>query len=294
MRIAVTGRDGQVVRSLGERAANTDFEVVAIGRPFLDLSKPADNIIAAIESARPDVVVSAAAYTSVDKAESEADLAFAINELGPRALARAARGISVPVIHISTDYVFDGTKESPYVEEDMTRPTCVYGRSKLAGEQAVLTEHDNAVVLRTAWVYSPFSSNFLKTMLRLARDRDEVGVVSDQHGNPTSALDIADGIIAVARNLVENNEPAGRGIFHMASIGEASWADFAEAIFAVSRKLGGPTAEVRRIGTGDYPTIARRPANSRLDSSKIERVHGVQLPNWQDSVEQIVSTLLQS
>lgn len=291
MRIVVTGREGQVVRSLAERASGK-AEIVPLGRPELDLAGDAGEIRTAIMSARPDVIVSAAAYTQVDKAEAERDLAFAVNEHGPRALAIAARECGVPLIHISTDYVFDGTKGSPYVEEDPTGPASVYGSSKLAGEQAVRAEQPNSAVLRTAWVYSPFGANFVKTMLRLAEHRQEVGVVADQRGNPTSALDIADAVLAVAANLRSSHEPSQRGVFHMSAAGEASWAEFAEAIFAESAAGGGPTAQVKHIRTADYPTAATRPANSRLDSGKLERAHGVRLPDWHSSVKRVVSRLL--
>jgi dTDP-4-dehydrorhamnose reductase len=293
VRIVVTGRDGQVVRSLIERAAARGLEVVPIGRPELDLAGPAESIVAAIEAARPDVIVSAAAYTQVDKAESEPELAFAVNERGPRAIARAARALGVPLIHLSTDYVFDGCKTTPYVEEDATGPTGVYGASKLAGEQAILAEHDNSAVLRTAWVYSPFGSNFVKTMLRLAGDRDDIAVVADQLGNPTSAFDIADGVLQVASGLRAHTDPAQRGIFHMTGGGEASWAEFAEEIFAVSAEVGGPRAQVAHIRTVDYPTAGKRPANSRLDSSKLAKVHGVSLPDWRSSLKKVVIRLPQ-
>jgi dTDP-4-dehydrorhamnose reductase len=292
VRVAVTGREGQVARSLAERAAGSDVEILAIGRPDLDLAGPEEAIINALEAAEPDLIVSAAAYTQVDKAESEPELAFAVNEAGPRAIARAARDLGVPLVHLSTDYVFDGAKAAPYVEEDPTSPTGVYGASKLAGERAVLAEQPNSAVLRTAWVYSPFGANFVKTMLRLARDREEVGVVADQRGNPTSALDIADGVLRVAANLCASEDPECRGLFHMTALGEASWAEFAEAIFAASAAAGGPVARVRHIATADYPTPARRPANSRLDSSKLSRVHGVRLPDWHPSVKETVSRLL--
>lgn len=291
MRIVVTGREGQVVRSLRERASE-NVEIVCLARPELDLSGDGDQIASAVTSARPDVIVSAAAYTQVDKAESEPAAAFAINERGPRAVAIAARECGVPLIHLSTDYVFDGTKLSPYVEEDPTHPTSVYGASKLAGEKAVLAEHANSAVLRTAWVYSPFGANFVKTMVRLAAERDEIGVVADQRGNPTSALDIADGVLAVAANLCRGDEVAHRGIFHMTAAGDASWAEFAEAIFGASVANGGPTAEVRHIGTADYPTAARRPANSRLDCGKLARMHDVRLPDWRQSMTNIVKRLL--
>jgi dTDP-4-dehydrorhamnose reductase len=293
MRMVVTGREGQVVRSLIERASGTQFEIVPIGRPELDLAGTLDEIVAVIRAARPDVVVSAAAYTQVDKAESESDLAFAINGRGPEAVARAAHRLEVPLIHLSTDYVFDGSKSSAYVETDETEPTGVYGASKLAGERAVLAQHDNVAVLRTAWVYSPFGANFVKTMLRLAGERDEIGVVADQHGNPTSALDIADGVLHVAANLCRDREQAQCGTFHMTATGQATWAEFAEAIFAASDEVGGPTARVKHIRTIDYPTPAKRPANSRLDSARLARVHGVRLPEWRDSVKDVVRRLLQ-
>jgi len=290
----VTGREGQVVRSLLERASKTEFQIVPIGRPELDLAGDPGVIEAAVARNRPDVIVSAAAYTKVDKAESERELAFAVNEAAPRAIARAARELSVPLIHLSTDYVFDGVKGSPYVETDETRPTGIYGASKLAGEQAVLAEHSNCAVLRTAWVYSPFGANFPKTMLRLARQRDEIGVVADQRGNPTSALDIANGVLRTATNLCAHSEPALRGIFHMTGAGDASWAEFAEAVFETSARLGGPTAEVKHIRTADYPTAAKRPPNSRLDSDKLARVHAVRLPDWRSSMKEVVVRLLQT
>ena len=291
MRIAVTGKVGQVVTSLLERGAVAGHEVIALGRPELDLADP-DLVARALEGVSPDVIVSAAAYTTVDKAESESKLAHAVNGLGAGAVAEAAGALGVPLVHISTDYVFDGSLCRPYVESDPTGPTGVYGASKLAGEQAVMAAHgDNSVVLRVAWVYSPFGANFVKTMLRLAGDRDEVSVVADQLGNPTSALDIADAILLVANNLVSDNNPALRGIFHMTASGEASWADFAEAIFASSAAQGGPSARVRRFTTADYLTPATRPANSRLDSSLIAQVHGVVLPDWHDAAKIVIARL---
>lgn len=292
MRIAVTGKDGQVVRSLIERGALAGHDIVPLGRPELDLAGAAEAIVATVEAARPDVLVSAAAYTAVDKAESERELAFAVNQAGAAALASAARTLGVPLIHLSTDYVFDGAKADPYVESDPTEPTGVYGASKLAGEHAVLAAHDNVAILRTAWVYSPFGANFVKTMLRLGDERDEIGVVGDQRGNPTSALDISDGILAVATNLVAGSDPGLRGIFHMAASGDASWAEFAEAIFEASAAAGGPSARVKSIGTADYPTPAKRPSNSRLATDRLALAHGVRLPDWRQSTANIVARLV--
>jgi dTDP-4-dehydrorhamnose reductase len=292
LRIVVTGREGQVVQSLIERGAAAGHTIIALGRPELDLTADRETIVAAIEAARPEAIVSAAAYTAVDKAEAEPDLAFAINAVGAGAVAAAASRLGVPLTHLSTDYVFDGTKSTAYVEGDATGPTGVYGASKLAGEQAVLAAHDNVAILRTAWVYSPFGANFVKTMLRLANDRDEVRVVGDQRGNPTSALDIADGVIAVAENLATSRDPGLRGIFHMSGSGEATWADFAEAIFAASSATGGPAARVTPITSDDYPTPARRPANSRLTGDRLVAAHGVRLPDWRISLTDIVERLV--
>ena len=291
MRIAVTGKAGQVVTSLVERAG-ADVTILPLGRPELDLADAA-TIAPAIAAARPDVVVSAAAYTAVDKAESESEAAFAVNARGAGAVAAAAHALGVPVIHISTEYVFDGTKPSPYVESDPVSPLGVYGASKRAGEEAVLTAAPDAVILRTAWVYSPFGANFVKTMLRLAETRDELGVVADQIGNPTSALDIADAVLAVARRLHGAPAQAPRGIFHMTGIGEASWADLAKAIFAASAAAGGPAAHVRAITTSDYPTPAARPANSRLDCSRLEQAYGLRLPDWRLSLATTVARLVE-
>lgn len=294
MRIAVTGTAGQVVSSLIERGAAAGHDVIAVGRPSLDLADAA-SVVRALEAAAPDAIVSAAAYTAVDKAETEKDLAYAVNGAGAGAVAQAARALDVSLIHISTDYVFDGLLDRPYVESDPIGPTGVYGASKLAGEQAVVAAYgDNSTILRVAWVYSPFGANFVKTMLRLASDRDEVAVVADQIGNPTSAFAIADGALAVAANMVADTSPVLRGIFHMTAQGEGSWADFAEAIFAASKARGGPFASVRRIATAEYPTPATRPANSRLDCRRIAQVHGVTLPDWRASLDDVIDRLTQA
>lgn len=290
MRIAVTGKSGQVVSSLIERGASAGHEVIAVGRPELDLADPA-SIMPALRARAPDLVVSAAAYTAVDKAETETALAHAVNAMGAGAVAQAARALDLPLIHVSTDYVFDGGLDRAYRETDRVGPTGAYGASKLAGEMAVLEAQRNSAILRVAWVYSPFGNNFVRTMLRLATDRDEISVVADQIGNPTSALDIADGILRVARNLVANADPALRGVFHMTAQGEASWADFAQGIFTASAARGGPAAAVHRITTADYPTPATRPANSRLNSGRIAQLHGVSLPDWRDSLPGVVSRL---
>lgn len=294
MRIAVTGKTGQVVTSLIERGAATGHEIVALGRPEMDLINPA-SVLAALKAVAPDAIVSAAAYTAVDKAESESELAHAVNGVGAGAVAQAASVLGVPLVHVSTDYVFDGALDRPYTETDCTAPNGVYGASKLAGENAVLAAHGaNTAVLRVAWVYSPFGGNFVKTMLRLAADRDTVSVVADQVGNPTSALDIADGILKVIENLQADLDPDLRGVFHMTAQGEASWADFAQGIFAASAQVGGPSASVLPITSAQYPTPAARPANSRLNCDRIVQAHGVALPEWRGSLTSVITRLQSS
>jgi dTDP-4-dehydrorhamnose reductase len=292
MRILVTGRKGQVARSLVERAAGSEHEIVTLARPELDLEGDTQAILDAVTSASPEAIVSAAAYTAVDKAETDTHRAFQVNAFGAGAIASAAARLGVPLVHLSTDYVFDGSKDTPYAERDPTGPTGAYGASKLAGEQAVLQMHPNSVVLRTAWVYSPSGSNFVKTMLRVAQSRDEVRVVGDQLGNPTSASDIADAVLAIITNLVRRGEPELRGVFHMSGCGDTSWAGFAREILDISAEVGGPTAEVVPITTEEYPTPAKRPANSRLDCSKLERLHGRRLPHWRTSLPPVVRAII--
>ena len=292
MRIAVTGKAGQVVQALIERSAVAGHSVVPAGRPEIDLgTSSADAVHQALAVLAPDLIVSAAAYTAVDRAESESGLAFAVNAQGAAHVAAAASRLGVPLVHLSTDYVFAGDGLAAYREEDPVGPTGTYGASKLAGETAVREACSNSAILRTAWVYSPFGANFVKTMLRLAETRKELGVVADQWGNPTSALDIADGVLRVATNLVGSTETDLRGVFHMAGTGEANWAPVAEARFAASAANGGPTASVRPISSAEYPTPARRPTNSRLDCSKLARWHGVSLPEWQSSLAIVVARL---
>lgn len=289
MRLLVTGRNGQVATSLAERAAaHPGIEVLALGRPELDLENPA-TVEAAIADARPDLVVNAAAYTAVDKAESDSGRAFAANRDGAAAAARAAARLGVPVIHLSTDYVYPGDKPSPYVESDATGPSSVYGQSKLEGEQAVMAAHPQALIFRTSWVYSPFGANFVKTMLRIGKDRDVVKVVADQQGNPTSAIDIADAILSLAPGL---GGTAAGGIYHLCGSGSTTWCGLAQAIFAESGKRGGPAPRVEAITTAEYPTPARRPANSRMDTAAFTARFGFALRPWPDAVAETVARLL--
>ncbi|MEJ5900633.1 dTDP-4-dehydrorhamnose reductase [Ochrobactrum teleogrylli] len=291
MKIVVTGREGQVVQSLLEKAAQRpDLEVIALGRPELDLADPA-TIRKAIADAKPDVVVSAAAYTAVDQAEDEPELALAVNAAGAAAVAEAAKACGAPVIHLSTDYVFAGNSDKPYVETDPTGPRSVYGSSKLEGERLVAAAHPQHIILRTAWVYSPFGKNFVKTMLRLAETRDGLSVVSDQWGNPTSALDIAEAVIRVADHLTAKQDFADYGVYHLAGTGDINWSGFARGIFVESAKHSGPTAEVTDIATADYPTKAARPANSRLSTEKFTTTFGWSMPHWQASLAEVLKRL---
>lgn len=293
MRLAVTGTSGQLARALAERAPLLGHEVVLLGRPALDLAEADEGAIAAaLAASGADAVCNAAAYTAVDKAESEPDLAHAINAGGAGKVAGAAARLGLPLVHVSTDYVFAGDKAAPYREDDPTGPTGAYGASKLAGELAVLASGADAAILRTAWVCSPFGANFVKTMLRLAQTRDEIAVVADQHGNPTSALDLADAVLGVASNLLARPDPSLRGVFHAAGGGDATWASLAGAIFAASATAGGPRARVRPITSAEYPTPARRPANSRLDCGRLAAVHQIRLPDWGGSIAAITHRLV--
>jgi dTDP-4-dehydrorhamnose reductase len=286
MRIAVTGRGGQLASAMLEKAAAMrDVSLMAFVRAAVDLGHP-DSVLPAIRGVKPDIIVNAAAYTAVDQAESEPDIAMAVNGAGAGAVAVAARVLGIPVVQISTDYVFDGTSLLPYREDDAVNPVSAYGRSKLEGERAVAAANPDHVILRTAWVYAAEGKNFMRTMLRLAETSETLRVVADQHGAPGYAPDLANAVLAVCRNLLANPQRDDlRGIFHMAGAGEATWADFAEAIFAGSAARGGPTAGVTRITTAEYPTPAQRPANSRLDCSKLLGVHGIVLPEWRESLE---------
>ena len=290
MKLLVTGRNGQVATSLLERAAvHPEIGVVALGRPELDLERPA-SVEAAILKVRPDAVVNAAAYTAVDQAEAEPERAYAANRDGAGAAARAAAKLGVPFIHLSTDYVYPGGKPDPYVESDETGPTSIYGKSKLEGERAVLAAHPEALIFRTAWVFSPFGANFVKTMLRIGKDRDVVKVVDDQHGNPTSAIDIADAILTIAPRLAAGREAGG--IYHLCGSGSTTWCGFARAIFQESGKHGGPAPRVEAITTAEYPTPARRPANSRLAMTAFTSRFGFELRPWPEATAETVARLL--
>jgi len=292
MRLLIAGWQGQVARALVELAPGAaDVEAFAVGRPGLDLCEAA-SITRAMTDFRPDVIINAAAYTAVDKAEAEPAAAFALNRDGARLLAEAAAKRGAAILHVSTDYVFDGSKDAPYTEDDATGPINVYGASKLEGENAVRQANPRHVIARTAWIYSPTGTNFVKTMLRLAGERPVLSVVDDQMGSPTYAPHLAQALLDIARQM--SSAPGNNlgGTYHVAGSGEVSWYGLAREVFAVSKTLGGPTAEVTPISTADYPTTARRPRNSRLDCTKAAHCFGVTLPDWREGVRACVERVL--
>lgn len=293
MRLFVVGAEGQVARSLREAAAGHADIVFGHGaRPDLDLARP-ETIERALADFMPDIVVNPAAYTAVDKAEVEIAAAFEINRDGAGFVAEAAARRGVPVIHLSTDYVFDGRKASPYVESDAVGPQSVYGQSKLEGERAVAAVNPRHVILRTAWVYSPFGSNFVRTMLRLAGERDRLRVVDDQVGCPTYAPDIAEAILRIARHLSDSEwDPAYAGVCHLAGPDAVSWCQFARKIFQMQSERGGRAIAVDSISTSDYPTPAARPANSRLSTARLESVFDTRLPPLNQSLAACLDRIL--
>jgi dTDP-4-dehydrorhamnose reductase len=275
-----------------EVAAHRGIQAVTIGRPKLNLEDAA-KVEQTIRAVEPRAIVNAAAYTAVDQAESEPECAFAVNRDGAEHLAVEAQKLSIPFIHISTDYVFDGRKSSSYTEEDTAAPLNVYGRSKLEGEAVVLKACPAALVLRTSWIYSPFGHNFVKSMLRLAKTHDDVRVVDDQTGSPTSANDLANAILDIMDQLGDEGFGSRAGIYHLTGRGETTWHAFACAIFAGWAQRGRNTVtRVIAIKSAEYPTLACRPANSRLDCAKIERQFNIQLPTWQRSLGACLDRLL--
>lgn len=294
MKLLVTGTSGQLAQSLLATGLAAGVDVAALRRPQLDLTIPG-TIRAALIDVQPDVVVSAAAYTAVDKAESEPDVAMAVNGAGAGELARHCARFEIPIIHLSTDYVFDGTKSQPYLESDPVAPLNAYGRSKLDGERQVAAATPRHVILRTAWVHSPFGTNFVKTMLRLAETRRQIAVVDDQWGCPTYAPHLAEAILSVARTiLLRPDDPELWGTFNATGSGETTWCGFAQEIFRCAAGRGISPPAINAIPTSAYPTPARRPTNSRLDCTRLATVYGIGLPPWQHGAADCIDRLLPS
>jgi dTDP-4-dehydrorhamnose reductase len=288
-RILVTGGSGQVGLELQSIEWPSHIALHAPSRADLDLAVP-DSIRAAFAAQPFDAVINCGAWTAVDQAEKNVVDAFAANALGPATLAELTRDAGIPIVHVSTDYVFDGSKSSFYDENDPVRPCGVYGASKAAGEFAVMAGNPRSIVFRTAWVVSARGSNFLKTMLRLAADRPTIRVVDDQQGCPTSARDIARALREITLRMIADPE-APSGVYHFTNAGETTWAGLARSVFAHSARNGGPSAAVEGISTADYPTPARRPANSRLCTDKLTRDYAIVSRSWQDAVGEIVAEL---
>lgn len=287
MKLLVTGREGQLVRSLVEKAtAIAGIELLTAARPEADLER-AGRVASAIRAAAPDVVINAAAYTSVDQAEEEPELARRVNADSAGEAAEAAAALGIPIVQLSTDYVFDGSGEGAYAEDAPTAPINVYGRTKLEGEEAVRRANPDHLIVRTSWVYSPFGRNFVKTVMAAARERDVLSVVDDQRGCPTSALDLAEALLLV----VDRHGTGSRGTYHLASPTSATWFEVAEHVMAECRRLGLPDAEVKPIASSEWPTRAPRPRNSVLDSSRFERDFGYRMPEWRTSVTAVVERL---
>lgn len=286
MKILITGQHGQVSQALQAHLQGLG-ELIVIGSNQLDLAKP-DQIREQIRAHRPDLIINAAAHTAVDHAESEPDAAFAINAIAPGILAQEAKALGIPLIHYSTDYVFDGSKPAPYTEADTPNPLSVYGQSKLAGEQAIATAGGQYLILRTSWVYSNQGKNFLLTMQRLLQEKPQMRIVADQIGAPTWAGTIA----GSTRALIERwlaGEAGEWGIYHLTAQGETSWFGFAQAIGEHLQADGKACAELEAIPSSAYPTPAKRPLNSRLDCSRLQQQWHVSQPHWQDALRECLA-----
>lgn len=286
-RVLVFGQSGQIARSLNDIRA-PGFHIRCVGRPHGDITSAA-SIALEFETFQPDIVVNAAAYTAVDKAEEERDLAYAVNCDGPHNLARECRRANVPLIHYSTDCVFDGSGERAWIENDITAPLNVYGESKLAGEHALADTWGKIYILRTSWVYSPYGQNFVKTMLRLGRERTSLRVVDDQIGNPTYAADIAEATLKLIKHAFSTAPHFGT--YHLAGSGATSRFDFANMIFENASNLFEIKCIVDPVPSSAYPTPALRPRNSRLDSSKLSYMHGIVLPSLPESLRRCLRAL---
>ncbi|WP_172567458.1 dTDP-4-dehydrorhamnose reductase [Vibrio fluvialis] len=286
MKVLITGCNGQVGHCLTERLKDK-AELLALDYEGLDITDQAA-VFSVVSEFLPDYIINAAAHTAVDRAEQEVELSNAINRDGPQYLAQAAESCGAVMLHISTDYVFDGEGEKPYIESDLTYPQGVYGQSKLAGEQAVAYGCSKHLILRTAWVFGEHGNNFVKTMLRLAQTRDELNIVGDQFGGPTYAGDIADALITMVDYIEKGQQPVW-GVYHFAGMPYASWYEFAAKIFQLAEMKGvlAKQPKIASIPTSAYPTPAKRPANSRLDCSKIENQFGIKPSDWKAALENI-------
>ncbi len=288
--ILVVGRTGQLAIALA--AAAGARAVMCLGREVIDFDRPA-GIAAALAERRPDLVINAAAYTAVDKAETDIGAARRANATGPAALARFCATADIPLIHVSTDYVFDGTKGAPYRENDPPNPIGVYGATKWEGELAVLAACPKALIVRTSWVYAPYGKNFVLTMLKAAERLPRLRVVADQIGAPTAAADLAAALLAVSDQIAKGWRDDYAGLYHAVGAGWTSWHGLAQEAVAAATRHGRPQVEIEAITTADWPTPVRRPADSRLDCGRLEKVFDLRLPAWQDAVQRTVAAVMQ-
>lgn len=288
-RILVTGGAGQVGQALSKQIRDRRDTFLFPSRGAFDLLSEA-SMINGLRELKPDLVLNLAAYTAVDRAEDEPELCAAINATAPAILARETRRLGVPLIHVSTDYVFAGDLDRPYREDDATGPINVYGKTKLEGEQAMAAANPAHLIIRASWIVSAYRANFVKTMLRLAAERDTLRVIDDQTGGPTSADDLASALLIIMDRQRSGGEFIP-GIFHFSNQGEASWADLAEVVMSAAAALGGVNARIERISTVEYPTKARRPRNSCLNMKKFHTTYGLLARNWHEAVSEIVRDL---
>lgn len=294
MKILVTGKNGQVGHEL-QRSLAPLGEVIAVDIQDCDLTDTAA-IVSLVEKVKPDLIVNPAAYTAVDKAESEQEIAFAINAIAPKVLAAQANLLHIPMIHYSTDYVFDGTKSGVYVEEDDPNPQSVYGKTKWQGEKNVRAMCPQHVILRTSWVFGTHGGNFLKTILKLAQERDELKIIADQFGAPTSARLLADSTVEIAKQMLSGNATNKAGTYHLVGAGETTWHGYAAKIVGFANQLGVKTkvkfGNIQPISTEAYPLPAPRPKNSKLSTAKIKATFGIDIPDWSVDVRQVLKQII--
>jgi dTDP-4-dehydrorhamnose reductase len=293
MKILLTGKNGQVGFEL-KKKLSTLGEVIATGREELDLASP-DAIRAIIDQTKPDIIINPAAYTAVDKAESEPDLAYQINTLAPEVLASMATELDIPLVHFSTDYVFDGLKKGAYIETDITNPQSVYGKTKYDGEEKIRT-HAKHVILRTSWVFGVHGNNFLKTILSLIQEKESLNIVGDQWGSPASASMLSDVTFKIVDTILKNKNFNDYGTYHVTSEGETNWFDYASLISSEAMKLNIKVTcapnKIHPILSSEYPTAAKRPLNSRLNTDKLKKTFMLELPHWESEVKRVIKEII--
>jgi dTDP-4-dehydrorhamnose reductase len=293
MKILITGKNGQVGFELQKKLSLLG-EIIATDREELDLANP-EAIRQFIDQTKPDIIINPAAYTAVDKAESEPDLAYQINAIAPEVLARKAAELDIPLIHFSTDYVFDGLKKDAYVEKDPTNPQSVYGKTKYDGEEKVRA-HNKHIILRTSWVFGSHGNNFLKTILRLLTEKELINIVGDQTGSPASASMLADVTLKIVDTIFKDKNFSGYGTYHVTNEGLTNWYEYASFIAIEAIQLGLKTKcesnHIHSILTSDYPTVAKRPLNSRLNTDKLKKTFMLELPHWESEVKKVLREII--